>query len=214
MKRRNIACLFDLDGVIFDTENNYTEFWTNVGKRYFPEKKDFASVIKGHSIGDILSEYFSDFKQDWNRIEEDLYEMERKMFFPFIEGAEDFVRSLQKADVPVCLVTSSDKIKMETVLSSRPQIKELFEQMVIATDVIHAKPAPDCYLLGAKKLGAAVEDCVVFEDSFAGIEAGRSAGMKVVGLATTNPYSAVKERVDAVIYDFKDFTLEDILKLF
>ncbi len=52
------AVLFDLDGVVFDTENHYTEFWTMIGKKYFPQKEDFASVIKGHSIEDILSEYF------------------------------------------------------------------------------------------------------------------------------------------------------------
>lgn len=66
------AVLFDLDGVVFDTEHHYTMFWSEIGKQYFPNKKDFASIIKGHSLTDILQEQFSDYKKDWQEIENSL----------------------------------------------------------------------------------------------------------------------------------------------
>lgn len=198
------AVLFDLDGVVFDTEHHYTMFWSEIGKQYFPNKKDFASIIKGHSLTDILQEQFSNYKADWRKIENSLYEMEKSMIFPYIEGVEEFILKLQKTGIRTCLVTSSDEIKMRTVLSSRPEIKKYFPNMVIATDVEHAKPAPDCYLLGAKKCEVTPEECIVFEDSFAGIQAGKSAGMKVIALSTTNTPESLIGKADKIIPNFKN----------
>lgn len=204
------AVLFDLDGVVFDTEHHYTMFWSEIGKQYFPNKKDFASIIKGHSLTDILQEQFSDYKKDWQEIENSLYEMEKSMIFPYIEGVEEFILKLQKTGIRTCLVTSSDEIKMRTVLSSRPEIKKYFPLMVIATDVEHAKPAPDCYLLGAKKCGVLPEECVVFEDSFAGIQAGKSAGMKVIALSTTNTKESLLDKTEKIIPNFKNIDISII----
>jgi beta-phosphoglucomutase-like phosphatase (HAD superfamily) len=75
------------------------------------------------------------------------------------------------------------------------------------------KPAPDCYLLGAEVFQIDIKNCVVFEDSFHGLEAGRSAGMKVVGLATTNPKEKIAHLSDVVINDFTDFNLEKMLEV-
>lgn len=83
--------------------------------------------------------------------------------------------------------------------------------MVIATDVKHAKPAPDCYLLGAEKCGVKASSCLVFEDSFAGIEAGKKAGMEVIALATTNPAHLLQTKVNKVIANFKDFSIDNYL---
>lgn len=204
------AVLFDLDGVVFDTEHHYTMFWSEIGKQYFPNKKDFASIIKGHSLTDILQEQFSDYKKDWQEIENSLYEMEKSMIFPYIEGVEEFILKLQKTGIRTCLVTSSDEIKMRTVLSSRPEIKKYFPLMVIATDVEHAKPAPDCYLLGAKKCEVTPEECIVFEDSFAGIQAGKSAGMKVIALSTTNTKESLLDKTEKIIPNFKNIDISII----
>ena len=182
-------------------------FWSKIGEQYFPNKKDFASIIKGHSLTDILQEQFSEYKNDWQKIENSLYEMEKTMVFPYIEGVEEFILKLQKANIKTCLVTSSDKVKMQTVLSSRPEIQQYFPLMVIATDVEHAKPAPDCYLLGAKKCEVTPKECIVFEDSFAGILSGRKAGMKVIALSTTNTYESLIGKANKIIPNFKDIDI-------
>jgi len=203
------AVLFDLDGVVFDTEHLYTEFWTKIGKKYFPKNKDFASVIKGHSIEDILDRYFFDYQEDGKNIENSLYEMEKQMSFSYIEGVREFISSLHEKDIKVCLVTSSDAIKMQTVIEKCPEIKNYFPNMVIATDVRHAKPAPDCYSLAAKKCRVEPQYCLVFEDSFAGIQAGQKAGMEVIALSTTNPKDVLQTKVTRVIPNFKNFSIDD-----
>lgn len=210
---KKFTALFDLDGVVFDTENNYTNFWTNVGKRYLPDIQDFASIIKGHSITDILSTYFTAWQQDWEKIEHELYDMEKNMSFPYIPGVEIFIRKLQKANISTCLVTSSDTIKMQTVIRSRPEIQDYFPSMVTAADVSHAKPHPECYLMGAQKSKTDVKDCIVFEDSFAGITAGKAAGMKVVALATTNSRQSLQNKAELIIDNFNNLEIKDILSL-
>ena len=69
-----------------------------------------------------------------------------------------------------------------------------------------------CYLLAAKDLNVSPADCIVFEDSFAGIQAGTSAGMRVIGLTTTNPKESLKDKVYEVIPNFEKITFEDYLK--
>lgn len=210
---RDFATLFDLDGVVFDTESNYTRFWAEKGEKYFPEIKNFSQIIKGRSLSNILESYFDDYKSDWDEIEKDLYEMEKGMTFPYIAGVENLLKQIHEADIPICLVTSSDAVKMQTVLKSRPEIEEYFPLRVIGSDIKNAKPAPDCYLLGAKKCNMPANRCIVLEDSLAGIQAGRSAGMKVVGLSTTVGVEELEGRVDKIIPDFSSFSLDDILEI-
>ena len=74
-----------------------------------------------------------------------------------------------------------------------------------------SKPHPECFLKGAEMFQVSLEHCIVFEDSFHGLEAGNRAGMKVIGLATTNPASAIMDRADLVIDDFIGFTYEKMI---
>ena len=75
-------------------------------------------------------------------------------------------------------------------------------------------PSPEGYRKAAERLGCRPEDCVVFEDSFAGIEAGRRAGGKVVGVATTNAYSDIAPLVDLAVNNTNDVSAADLLGLF
>ena len=85
---------------------------------------------------------------------------------------------------------------MAHVLMAHPEFTELFERVITADKITRSKPDPECYLLAARELQMEVDVCCVFEDSFSGIEAGRSAGMQVVGLATTNPREKIQDKVD------------------
>ena len=76
-----------------------------------------------------------------------------------------------------------------------------------------SKPAPDCFLLGAEVFETVPANCVVFEDSFHGLQAGTSAQMAVVGLSTTNPAEAIKDKCNQVIPDFTGFTYKDMISL-
>lgn len=101
----------------------------------------------------------------------------------------------------VGLVTSSYRIKIERALKLM-DIEKVFDTIVTADRITSGKPDPMCYLLAARDLQVKPGECVVFEDSFSGIQAGTVAGMRVIGLATTNPEEAIGDKVSAVIPDF------------
>ena len=85
--------------------------------------------------------------------------------------------------------------------------------ILTAEKFTHSKPDPECFLLGAKVCDTVPENCVVFEDSFHGLEAGNRAKMTVVGLATTNPEEAIRDKANLVIQDFKEFSFEKMKEI-
>ena len=91
---------------------------------------------------------------------------------------------------------------MEAVYHHHPEFKSLFDAILTSEDFERSKPDPDCYLKAAERFGLGPEDCVVFEDSFNGLKSGRAAGMRVVGLATTNPAESIRPLCDEVIEDY------------
>lgn len=131
-----------------------------------------------------------------------LDEFERQMNYDYVEGFEDYIRSLRQQGVKTAVVTSSNQPKMEAVYAKRPEFKELFDAILTSEDFNRSKPDPDCYLKAAQCFCVAPQDCVVFEDSFNGLKSGRAAGMYVVGLATTNSAEDIKPLCDKVIDNF------------
>ena len=107
------------------------------------------------------------------------------------------------------IVTSSNKDKMEAVSKVHPELNDYFDAIFTSEDFERSKPDPDCYLKGASHFGVDSADCVVFEDSFNGLKAGRAANMRVVGLATTNAAADIKPYADIVINDFTE--LKDLV---
>ena len=200
-----IAALFDLDGVILDTESQYTIFWENIGLEYLG-KAGFGTLIKGQTLTNIYENHFPD-KSQHSEITSRLNDFEINMNLPFIKGAKDFIIQLKNKGVKLAVVTSSNEKKMANVYKKIPEFTSLFDKILTAEMFAKGKPAPDCYLLGAEVFQADIKNCVVFEDSFHGLEAGRSAGMKVVGLATTNPKEKIAHLSDIVIEDFSQFDI-------
>ena len=92
---------------------------------------------------------------------------------------------------------------MEAVYACHPEFSQLFDAILTSEDFERSKPDPDCYLKAAQRLGVAIDNCVVFEDSFNGLKSGRAAGMYVVGLATTNSADAIRPYCDEVIGNYK-----------
>lgn len=210
---KRMAGLFDLDGVIFDTESEYTRFWREQGKLAHPEIPDFSSRLKGRTLKEILAEYFPQ-EQQAREIVRRIDDFERQMDFPFIKGSLEFVGILKQNGVKVAIVTSSDDKKMKNVYRIYPQLKTLFDAIITADQITRSKPDPECYLLAAEQLGRKPAECVVFEDSFPGLEAGRRAQMKVVGLATTHAEDQIRDKADRVIPDFSRFTFSDFVHLY
>ena len=205
-----IVALFDLDGVILDTEGQYTELWEGIGIDFLG-RIGFGALIKGQTLVNIFETHFKD-KSKHPEINQRLKDFEVNMNLPFVKGAKEFVLDLRKKGIKTAIVTSSSSNKMESVYSKIPDFKSMFDKILTAEMFEKGKPNPDCYLLGAKVFDAQIEDCVVFEDSFHGLQAGRSANMKVVGLSTTNPKEKIIDKADIVIEDFENITIEQLLE--
>ncbi len=219
------AALFDLDGVVFDTEKQYTIFWSMIGKEFYPDMPDFAHRIKGQTLVQIYDKYFSDealfahvedfvsCEAEQEKITARLDDFEQRMKFEYIAGFEDFVKDLRKNGVKCAVVTSSNRQKMLNVYEEHPEFKGYFDRVLTSEDFAKSKPDPDCYLRGAACFGVQPEECVGFEDSFSGLKSVKAAGTFVVGLATTNTAEAIRSYSDYVISDYEGFTFADLQRI-
>lgn len=207
--------LFDLDGVVFDTEPQYTVFWGSQCRLYHPEHPGLEHEIKGSTLEQIYNRWFAGpLAAEQPLITERLNQFEAQMTFDYIAGFELLIADLHRHGVKTAVVTSSNKPKMESVYRAQPGFKALFDAILTSEDFEYSKPHPDCYLKAAQRFGVVAGECVVFEDSFNGLKAGRSAGMKVVGVATTNPADAIASLSDIQVSNYLDVNYEFLLKLF
>jgi HAD superfamily hydrolase (TIGR01509 family) len=210
-KEKPIAALFDFDGVVVDTEPQYTLFWDEKGQKYHPEIPNFGHHIKGQTLIQIYKQFFREPEGLQDEITRQLLDYELTMHFEYIDGVVDFMKELREKGVKLAIVTSSNDAKMANAYREHPELKTMVDFIVTADRVTHSKPHPECFLLGAEMLGVEKDNCIVFEDSFHGIEAGNRAGMKVIGLATTNSAEAIADKCALVIPDFTDLSVEKMM---
>ena len=203
------ACLFDLDGVVFDTEPIYTKFWHNIGVKYCPTIPNFAHDIKGQTLVQIYDKYFAGEKDKQEDITKDLNDFERNMPFVYIAGFEAFVKGLRCKGIKTAVVTSSNLEKMQNVYNKHPEFKGYFDEILTSEDFVESKPSPDCYFKAAARLDVPLEECIVFEDSFNGLQSGIASGARVIGLATTNSIAEIEPFTKEVITNYDGFTLSD-----
>ena len=202
-KNKMKAALFDLDGVVFDTEPQYTVFWGAQCREFHPEHPGLEHEIKGQTLVQIYEAWFSGpLTGKQALITERLNRFEQQMSYDYVPGFEAFIRSLRQQGVRTAVVTSSNQVKMQAVYHRHPDFQSLFDAILTSEDFDRSKPDPDCYLKAARRLQVSITDCVVFEDSFNGLKSGRAAGMRVVGLATTNPAEAIRPYCDLVVSDY------------
>jgi len=197
------AALFDLDGVVFDTEPQYSVFWGSQCRLYHPEHPNLEHEIKGQTLMQIYDRWFSGpLEKEQPVITERLDAFEQNMTFDYLPGFVRLIADLRAHGVRTAVVTSSNQAKMESVYRHQPDFKRLFDVILTSEDFSASKPDPDCYLKAAQRFGFQSDECVVFEDSFNGLRSGRAAQMKVVGLATTNPVEAIRDFSDIQLADF------------
>lgn len=208
------AVVFDLDGVIVDSE----QVWDDV-------REQLARERGGRWHGGAQAAMMGMSSPEWSRYlheelglaespEEINDEVVRRMLaryredLPLLEGAVDAVRRLA-AEFPLAVASSSNRPLIEAVLE-RAGIAELFAAVVSSEEVARGKPAPDVYLEAARLLGVEPERCAAVEDSSNGLRAAHAAGMRV--LALPNPhYPPAPEAValaDALVRSAHELTRE------
>lgn len=209
MRKMVKACLFDLDGVVFDTEPLYTLFWRNLDKRLRPNIDNFEHIIKGQTLAQIYDKYFAGEEKKQEEITAFVNEYEQNMSFNYIAGFEDFVKDVRSKGIKTAVVTSSNLEKMLNVYNKHPEFKGYFDEILTSEDFEESKPSPDCYFKAAARFGVSPKECIVFEDSFNGLRSGIASGARVIGLATTNPVAEIEPYTKEVISNYDGFTLSD-----
>lgn len=209
---KTIAVLFDFDGVIMDTETQYTVFWDEQGRKYLGEE-DFGRSIKGQTLTQIYDKYFSDKPEVQREITAGLNVYEKEMSYEYIAGVEDFITDLRKNGAKIAVVTSSNEEKMQNVYNAHPEFKGMVDRILTGEMFARSKPAPDCFLLGMEIFDVIPENTFVFEDSFHGLQAGMTSGATVIGLATTNTREAIIGKAHYIIDDFTAMTYDKLLTL-
>lgn len=213
MSYKKVA-LFDLDGVVFDTEPLYTEFWRAVFERYYPNEPQLATAIKGQTLTWIYERYFADLPDLQNEITAELNMFERNMQFEYVLGFEDFIIQLHQLNVKTAVVTSSNKQKMLQVYTQYPNFKAHFDHVFTAEDFVKSKPDPYCYLLGASYFGVKPTECIAFEDSTNGFKSVIGAGIPLVGLATSNPIEVINQYTRVIIPNYLQVNFTDLCAAF
>jgi len=182
--------LFDLDGVLVDTAQYHFLAWQRMAAElgiHFgeAENEQLKGVSRAESLNRILAwggKSISDAeKQHWMTLKNEWYlELVRGMpADDYLPGAHEFLRASRAAGIKVALGSAS---KNAPLILERLGWIPLFDALVDGNVVTASKPDPEVFLEGARRLDLKPEECVVFEDSEAGVEAARRGGMKVVGI--------------------------------
>lgn len=187
------AAVFDWDGVILDSSCHHEESWERLARetgRLLPAGH-FRRGFGRRNI-EIMRDMLG-WSQDPDEIDrlsrrkEELYRevVEEKGIDP-LPGVRAWLEQLVEAGIPCGIGSSTEKKNVELGLN-KLGMGHFFKATVTAEHVTRGKPAPDVFLEVSHRLQVAPGRCVVFEDAPAGVEAGRAAGMKVVGVTTTHP---------------------------
>ncbi len=211
MEHIDFGILFDLDGVLIDSERLYTEFWADVERDYPTGIPDYPLAIKGTTLSQIIAHYPEGEVRD--AIVARIHKFEDVIRYNLCPGVAGFLDELKMADVPMAIVTSSDDVKMRSLFKQLPELRRYFKHVIDGTMVTKSKPDPEGYLLGASTLGLRPEQCYVFEDSLQGIQAGVASGATVIGVASTFPRVRLQGKAHGIIDGFESFTLEQLLTI-
>lgn len=204
--------LFDLDGVLIDSEKEYSRIWAQVNREYPTGVRSLETVIKGCTLDMILENHYPDLEVR-KKVVSRLYELEKLMKYEYLPGADRFLTSLKEKSQPMVLVTSSNDVKMAHLDEELPGLRRRFDFIVTADLITKSKPDPEGYLLGASKIGRDIRNCVVFEDSLQGVKAGRASGAYVVGVAGTLPRDVIAPYCDVVVESLAEVNVSDLISL-
>ena len=186
-----LALIFDMDGVLLDSNPAHRRAWELFNRRFGLETTEpMHQRMYGKRNDEIVRDFFGDLPPQEvaarSAAKEALY---REMIGGRVESmlVPGLRRFLDRyAAFPKAVASNAEPANVRFLLD-RAGLRRYFRVVVDGHQVRHPKPDPEVYLRAAGLLGRHPADCIVFEDSYAGVAAGRAAGMRVVGVLTTHP---------------------------
>ena len=180
------AVIFDLDGLLADTEIISLKVYQELLEDFripFTEET-YSREYSGHREEENVQRFLDTYDLPWNfdQTLEKVYELEARILAKGVnlkKGAKNLLAFLQREGIPIALATSSVESRARMILDSNG-ILSLFDHLVFAKDVKQSKPYPDIFLKACIDLNVLPENCLVLEDSEAGIEAAYRAGIPVI----------------------------------
>ena len=214
---QNWGVLFDWDGVVIDSSSQHERAWELLSSERglpLPEGHFKAGFGKKNEV--IIpalgwAEDPSEVRQLADRKEELYRELVAAEGVLVLPGARELLSMLKEGGIPRSVGSSTPRANLEALFAATG-LGELFDAVVCGDDVTHGKPDPEVFLKGAALLGLHPVRCIVIEDAFAGIEAGRKGGMKVVGVATTHPLPLLSG-CDLAVSSLAEVTPETLFSL-
>ncbi len=208
------ACLFDLDGVIVDTAVYHFQAWRRLANQLgfdFTEHQNeqLKGISRMESLDLILSwgnvTLSQEEKNHWAKLKNDWYLELVKVMTPseILPGVEDFLKTLKQNGIKIALGSAS---KNSQLILERIDMLHYFDAIIDGNVITMGKPHPQVFLLGAEAVNCQPAECTVFEDAVAGVQSGKAAGMRVVGVGEQN----ILHEADYVIKGFKEMTLDKL----
>ncbi len=185
-----LALIFDMDGVIVDSNPTHRRAWELFNRRYGLETTEaMHQRMYGKHNAEIVRDYFGPHLDDaavaaLGAAKEELYRelAARGIEQMLVPGVRAFLE--EHSGRPMGVGSNAEPANVEFVLE-RSGLRPFFQAVVDGHQVRHPKPDPEVFLMVAERLGAVPANCIVFEDSPTGVHAALAAGMKVVGIRTT-----------------------------
>lgn len=204
-----IGVIFDWDGVVIDSSAQHERSWeliaAELGKPLPPGHFKAGFGKKNQVIiPDLLgwSQDPAEIARIGERKEELYRELVRDSGVRILPGARKLLDALRSAGIPRSVGSSTPRSNLDAIFAATG-LDRFFDAVVCGDDVTHGKPAPDVFLLAAKRLGFEPARCVVIEDAHVGIQAAKAGGMKVVGVATTHSVGELGD-ADAAVTSLED----------
>jgi pseudouridine-5'-monophosphatase len=217
LTRRPRCAIFDLDGVLLDTEPLYTKATAEVAARFgklydWSVKRDCIGRGTLEAARIIVEALALPLSPEALVLQRDRVLVDLLARAPALAGAEAFSRALAGRGVPLAIATSTEAPLFAVKASRHRDWLAIFQAAVCGDDprVARSKPAPDIFLAAAADLGAAPADCLVFEDSPFGVEAACDAGMQVIALPDSAMDRARYARAHAVVAGFAELAIESL----
>lgn len=213
------ALIFDMDGTIVDNMGVHTAVWLEILAEFgvTMTRLEFQSASAGMTNPELLRLLVDPTMTDETvatiaQRKEARYREEYASLMEPLAGLLPLLHQARQAGLALAVATAANQGNIDFVMNGL-QMWDYFDAIVGADDVARGKPYPDLFLLAAERLDVPPAHCLVFEDALTGIEAGRRAGMPVVGVATTHSKAELAEQpgVRQTISDFTQLQLGDLL---